>query len=405
MQGIVAKTKNDKLKTSFASLTRIVQIVGLLQEKSTPAKLKQRIEEWVKSTPQNEASSGQAVRKDLSVGFRQKTGMSIITLLDLIDTVLQDANCLAWIMLDKLDLLFIGDLEKLKTSITGLVQLLIEYSSRFKNIHFKIFLRTDIYRQLHIVNKSHLVSYTSDMKWRDPLLLKLLVSRAVSQPDVRAYCEEAVGEKVDVSAVIVGDDDYVRKVFFAIFELRMSNTGDKEDTRPNTHEWILKRLVDGLGTSYPRELIHLGNLAVARQREMDRTAGEHVSEKLISSRALKEAFEAVSAYRCDTYLYSEFPHLSKHIDVFRGSDSATFHREELYMLFEPLLPKGDEAIRAVHDTGLLKPIGRNVDSSRKFKIPLLYRTGLGITDRRGKLQLVPQQHSQEHNDMDAHNVN
>ncbi len=387
MQKIVDETKNERLKTTFATLSRIVDDVGLLQDKSTPAKLKQRIEEWVKPVaPQPVAGQQQDVGKVLTLSFRQKTGMSIVSLLDLIDTLLQDANCLAWLMLDKLDLLYIGDVEKLKTSITGLIQLLVEYSSRFKNVHFKMFLRTDIYRQLHIVNKSHLVSYTTEMKWRGHLLLKLFVSRAISNPTVRTYCEEFLREKVDITAIIMGDDDYVLRVFYAMFEPTMGGPGGKEGIKQaETHDWILKRLIDGLGISFPRELIHLGNLAVAKQREMNRAAGKHMSERLISAAAVKEAFKEVSSYRCDTYLYSEFPHLAKHFDVFRGSDSSTFHREELYMLFEPLAPNGDDAIRAVHDAGLLLPIGRNIDSSTKFKIPLLYKTGLGISDRRQKL--------------------
>ena len=45
---------------------------------------------------------------------------------------------------------------------------------------------------------------------------------------------------------------------------------------------------------------------------------------------------------------------------------------------------GDEAIRALYDTGLLQPLGHSVDSSVKFKVPLLYRSGLGVRDRRQK---------------------
>ena len=163
-----------------------------------------------------------------------------------------------------------------------------------------------------------------------------------------------------------------------------STTANPNPTATPTHQWILKRLVDGLGNSFPREIIHLGNMAVEKQREMNRAEGRHGSSHLISPKALKDAFQKMSAYRCDTYLYAEFPHLAKHFDVFRGSDSATFHREELYMLFEPLLPKGDEAIRAVHDVGLLIPVGKNVDSCSEFKVPLLYRAGLGVTERRPK---------------------
>ena len=110
--------------------------------------------------------------------------------------------------------------------------------------------------------------------------------------------------------------------------------------------------------------------------------GDHTSTHLISPRALREAFEGISTYRCDTYLYSEFPHLKQHFDVFRGSDSTMFHREELYMLFQPLSPNGDEAIRALYDTGLLTPLGKNLDSSKKFRVPLLYKIGLGMTDHR-----------------------
>src|SRR5271169_4203939 len=167
-----------------------------------------------------------------------------------------------------------------------------------------------------------------------------------------------------------------------------------------THDFIVKGWSEGMGNSFHRELIHLANRAVERQREMNRLEGNHTSTKLISIKALRDAFNSISLYRCDAYLYSEFPHLAKHFDVFRGSDCATFHREELYMLFEPLSPKGDEAIRAVYDTGLLHPLGSNVDSSRKFNVPLLYRSGLGITDRRRKPDRpkakYPYVHHQQH---------
>jgi len=210
-------------------------------------------------------------------------------------------------------------------------------------------------------------------------------------------------EKVDVTNVILNDDGYVKKVFYAIFEPTMSQSSNanQNPTATPSHQWILKRLVDGLGNSFPREIIHLGNMAVEKQREINRAEGRHTSSRLISPKALKDAFQKISEYRCDTYLYAEFPHLAKHFDVFRGSDSATFHREELYMLFEPLTPKGDEAIRAVHDVGLLIPMGKNVDSCSEFKVPLLYRAGLGVTERRPKPQTP---HKKESSSDDVVNV-
>ncbi len=378
----VQKGKNERLRESYETLHTILVNLGLRTETNPLKKVKLQLFGRPKAAPKAAAPAGVSAATD----FKHKTGMSIIALLEHVDVVLQETKGLAWLMLDKLDLLFVDDFPKLKSAITGLVQLLVQYGNQFKNIHLKIFLRNDIYRQLHIVNKSHLVSYSSDMKWPGHLLLKLLVARAVVDPHVRAYCEEQLGEKVDVSNVILGADDYVKRIFYTIFEPTM---GSSEATATPTDQWILRRLVDGTGSSFPRELIHLGNRAVEKQREMNRAANKHCSTKLISGKALKEAFEVISAYRCDTYLYSEFPHLSKHFDVFRGSDTAVFHRQELYMLFEPLGIKGDDAIRAVYDTGLLMPLGNNVDSSRKFKVPLLYRQGLGVSERRSYAKSRP----------------
>jgi hypothetical protein len=386
MKSLIDKHPKEDVKKAHAILKHLLVDVGLIEQKSISSKLSHVIHKYRQAREKKNAFARQ--EKYAGEGFKQKTGVSIIAMLEAIDLILRETNCTAWIMLDKLDLLYVDDIQKLRASITGLVQLLVQYGNQFKNIQFKIFLRNDIYRQLHIVNKSHLITYTTEMKWRGPLLLKLLVSRAVVDPHVRAYCEEMLGEQVDVTNVIVGADDYVLKLFNVIFE---SNVGAKATSRAEaetTHQWILKRLVDGMGNSFPRELIHLGNRAVERQRELNRIAGRHTSTRLIGGAALKDAFNLISQYRCDTYLYSEFPHLSKHFDIFRGSESAVFHREELYMLFEPLSPHGDEAIRQVFDVGLLQPLGNNVDSSKKFKIPLLYRSGLGITERRRRIPQV-----------------
>ncbi len=382
MRELVERKDDEKVTTAFKTLKRLLMDVGMREEKGTLARLRYRVERFQKGKSNN----GSSTKTDniLSAAFKKKTGSSIIAILDNVDTILQGTNCLVWLMLDKLDLLFVDDIERLRASIAGLVQLLVQYGNQFKNIHFKIFLRNDIYRQLHIVNKSHLVSYTTEMKWRGSLLLKVLVSRAVVDAHVRAYCEEQTGQKIDVTDVILGSDEFVERIFYTIFEPSMSAQHNGESRGPSTHQWILKRLIDGAGNSFPRELIHLGNRAVEKQREINRLVGRHSSSRLISAAALKEAFETVSQYRCDTYLYAEFPHLAKHFDVFRGSDTSVFHREQLTMLFEPLTPRGDEAIRAVFDVGLIGPLGTNVDSSRKFKVPLLYRKGLGITESRTK---------------------
>ncbi|MBI2618824.1 MAG: hypothetical protein HYW57_01955 [Ignavibacteriales bacterium] len=381
MEQIAEHSVNPKVKAHYAALARIVRQLGLIEASNSVGKLKERIDSLMEGAPQPSSTEPKEVGRQLSVSFRNQTGMAIITLLDTIDSLLQETKCLSWILLDKLDLLFFDDVERLRTSITGLVQLLVEYSDRFRNIHFKIFLRKDIYRQLRIVNKSHLVSYTNDMRWRSQWLIKLLVARAVSSPAVQSHCSQALGQQVDVGAVINGNDEFVLRVFYSIFESDMGIIR-REGVRSRTHEWMMKRLVDGLGMRFPRELIHLGNTAVALQKDLNRNEGPSSPGTLISARALRQAFVGVSEYRCETYLNAEFPHLARHFDALRGKEKPSFSRDELYGLFEKLTPSGDDAIRAIHDVGLMTPLGKNVDSALRFEIPLLYRSGLGITERR-----------------------
>ncbi|HLF13403.1 MAG TPA: hypothetical protein VI932_00755 [Bacteroidota bacterium] len=380
MRGFVERTQKSNLKKSFETLERVLVTLGLRKDERMFFKMKNVLSGMFGSS--GLGGNGQAAAGNTR--FKDRTGVSIIGLLEHVDLVLRETNSLAWMLLDGLDLLFVDDFPKLKASITGLVRLLVQYGNHFRNIHLKIFLRNDIFRQLHIANKSQLASYSSEMKWRESLLLKVLVVRAVDDQHVKSYCQEVLGDTVDVSAVILGSDEYVLKVFYAIFEPTLGQGKPGQAKPMPTHQWILRGLRDGTGSSFPRELIHLGNKAVEQQREMNRIGGNHLSTHLIGPEALREAFAMVSSYRCDTYLYSEFPHLSRHFDVFRGSDTTTFHREVLYMLFAPLSPNGDEAIRALYDTGLLQPLGRNVDSSMKFKVPLLYRPGLGVRERRPK---------------------
>ena len=220
MQHLASHTENSRIREQYASLSRIVRTLGLVEAANSVEKIKQKIDSLIES-PENSLPMSGEVGKRLSVSFRNRTGIAIITLLDIIDGLLQETKCLSWILLDKLDLLFFDDITKLRTSTAGLVQLLVEYSDRFKNIHFKVFLRRDIYKQLRIVNKSHLVSYTHDMRWRGPWLIKLLVARAVSDERVQKHCESIVGEQVDVGKVINGTDELVLKGFYSIFEERM----------------------------------------------------------------------------------------------------------------------------------------------------------------------------------------
>jgi hypothetical protein len=388
LQALVGSHPSPTLKSAFETVERVLDDLELSRGRSGISRLKQKLGSLIKNTDKPVIAQAEDFNRVLMMDFKHRTGMSVGAMLDQVDTILRETNSLAWVLLDKLDLLYMDDFEQLRAAVTGLVQVLVEHSNRFKNIHFKIFLRNDIYRQLRIVNKSHLVSYTTEMRWREVLLLKLLVSRAIADATVRSYCEEVTGEKIDVATIINGTEEDVLSIFYILFEATMGDS-TMDSNVPFTHVWLLRHLTDGMGNVYPREVIHLGNLAVEKQRDLNRQEGCHASTRLISSRALREAFAQVSVYRCDTYLYAEFPHLENHFNVFRGSDKATFTRDELVERFKDFTPNGDDAIRAIYDAGLITPLGRTVDSSMEFRVPLLYRIGLGISQRGAMIRSVP----------------
>jgi hypothetical protein len=389
MQDRVNKSNSPIIKNNFHAIVQLLTDIGLLQKGQNSFSFHNKIKELFsfRESTQNTTTDSSKI---VALYNKSKTGLNIISFLDLIDKILKESNCLVWILVDQIDLLYLDNLDRRKKAITALVQLLIEYSNRFSNINLKVFLRTDIYKELQIVNKSHLISMIIELKWTESLLLKLFVTRAVYDKNVRIYCENILKENLDVMRVIAANDEFIMKIFYTLFDNKI-NTNSKNVIQP--HSWIMKRLVDGLGLMYPRELIHLGNQTVSKQREINKNNRNIlindnesiICGSLLGSRAVKLGFEEVSKYRCDTYLYAEFPHLSKHFDKFRGKEKDKFSREELMDMFSNVSPDGNDAIHAVYETGLLRPSqNQNVDACRSFSIPYLYRSGFGIINRRNK---------------------
>lgn len=111
---------------------------------------------------------------------------------------------------------------------------------------------------------------------------------------------------------------------------------------------MMTRITDGLGGRYPRELINFGNFAKGVQEH-------HISDEncLIEGTSIKKAFGKMSEIKCDTYL-SEFPQLRKHFEKFQGKSKANYTRKELITLMRGLSPKGDDMIRALYETGIMK---------------------------------------------------
>lgn len=362
---IIKKSNSPTIIANYNYLHQLLQSIGLLHRetqrgKNILSKIKNYILEF-KTSPQN---------------YNTKKNLNVNVILEKIDKILKETNSYAWILIDQVDLLYLDDLSKRNKAITALIQLIIEYSNRYTNINLKIFLRTDIFKELNIVNKSHLVSSSIELIWTEELILRMLLARAIYDNSIKQFCEHKLKEYIDVPKIISGDYDLLMRVFYTIFQ------PDTEKGKFKLHRWMIRNLTDGLGKMYPREFIHLSNQAVAIQKDLLKNH-KYSDSYLISIKAVKSAFKYVSTYRCESFLYAEYPYLLEHFNKLKEFGYDTLTKEEFTNLFADLNPSGNDALLALYDTGLLQPNrNRTIYSATKYKIPDLYKYGFGLSRKR-----------------------
>ena len=293
--------------------------------------------------------------------------------------ILNDANGLlerrgrrAWILFDKVDELHPGRPAERKRALEGLVAEAMSVRRTFPRIEPRIFLRTDIWKDLDFTNKTHLVDRQVELSWSPLQLARILVKGAMTHADVAAYVTARVPE-ARTGADTLNDDSLLPALTTLLPD--KAYPGERE---ADILDWIYARVTDARGTAFPRETILLGNRARQRQLTLGETGD--VSSSLIGREAIRDAFSEVSTLRCDTYL-AEFPWLREHFARFAGRTQAEFTRDEVTAMMEGLEPTGTEMLTALYDVGLLRPVGGHVSTADVFEVPRLYRQGLGLVIR------------------------
>lgn len=148
-----------------------------------------------------------------------------------VDVQLGKKNKTVWILLDKIDELFANDTGIRKECIEGLFGAYIDLIARFKNIKFKIFLRTDIWNTLSFVNKSHLTDKTTTITWTSAALKELLIKRAMRSPLLQEYISDTIGSLWEVNSSACFDLIFPEKVY----------SGTRE---AKTMSWLIERSTD-----------------------------------------------------------------------------------------------------------------------------------------------------------------
>jgi hypothetical protein len=278
--------------------------------------------------------------------------------LGLLDRCLRDADLTAWIVLDRLDEAFQGfpltEIPALRALFRTYLDLL-----EFHRLKMKLFIRRDLFRKIvrgGFVNLTHVNARKIEIIWDEDDLLNLLCRRIrESAPLVEAL---GLRDKTD------------QEVFAALFPEQV----DVGERKPTTWSWMMSRIRDGNQIKPPRNLIDL--VSKAREAQLRREERESRTFEngvpLIEQDSLRRALVRLSAERVEDTLLAEAGTDAPLIERFRDGKA-----EHNTGSMATLLGVGESeigaAIRTLLELGFLEQTGET------YKVPMLYRDGLNIT--------------------------
>jgi hypothetical protein len=279
----------------------------------------------------------------------------------MLEAILRESNLTIWIALDRLDEAFQGYVNVEIPALRALLRTHLDMQE-VSNIHLKLFLRKDLFRKIifggfgGFVNLTHVNDRKIEIVWEDEDLKYLLIARIKDN--------ESLMRQLKLHRL---DDD---KVFARIFPDKVSQ-GKKQSM---TWKWMLSRIADGNSIVAPRNLIDLVEKSrEAQLRAENRVPREYMVDKpLIESDSVKQAYRLLSRARVEDTLLAEAADLITYLEKFRNK-KAEQNVDSLKALFKMNDEEVDVVIRKLREIGFLREVGST------YKVPILYREGLGIT--------------------------
>lgn len=276
----------------------------------------------------------------------------------ILNACLADLGITVWIALDRLDEAFQGYPEVERPALRALLRTYLDLLE-FDYIKLKLFVRKDLFRKVvqgGFVNLTHVNAKRLDIVWDEGDLKALLCNR------IRRDADFIIAFGTPASS----DDE--------VFNLLFPPQVDTGLRKPTSWAWMMSRIRDGNGTRPPRNLVDLAKKAQeVQQRAEDRNAQEFVAgSALIEADSMRKALQRLSEDRVNDTLLAEAAELAPLIERFRDGKA-----EHNATTLAALLSVTEEEVRAAAkpliELGFLEEIGD------VFKVPMLYRDGLNIT--------------------------
>jgi len=281
--------------------------------------------------------------------------------LRLLNLVLTELDHSVWIALDRLDEAFQGFPHAETPVLRALLRTYLDLAE-FKRLRLKLFVRKDLFRRIvheGFVNLTHVNARKVEIVWDDEDLLDLLCRRFRQNG---AFID-ALGASSDARAN--------EALFNAVFP-RHVNPGSRS---PTTWKWMLARIRDGHGIVAPRNLIDLVKSAQeAQQRAEHRVRSSYDAggnAGVIHSTAIKQGLAALSGERVADTIMAEAGRHAHLVERFRGG-RAEHDPASLAELLDVPIESVSVAVRPLVELGFLQ-------AGSTFKVPMLYRAGLKIT--------------------------
>ncbi|WP_296167776.1 hypothetical protein [uncultured Brevundimonas sp.] len=280
--------------------------------------------------------------------------------LGLLNRCLNETGKTAWVAVDRMDEAFQGYPDVEIPALRALFRTYLDFTE-FERIKLKLFVRQDLFRRIvgeTFVNLTHINDRKVDVIWDDEDLMSLLVRR-VRQG--KTFSERSNIDKVDDKAV-----------FYTVFPKKI----DAGKRQPETWTWMMGRIRDGNGAKPPRNLIDLATFAQdaqLRKEERDRAPRQFASGKaMIEAEPVRKALAVLSDRRVNDTLLAEARSLAPCVKKFRNGRSE--HNESS---IAAVLGEDIESARA--KIAQLKELGFLEEVGSSYKVPMLYRGGLNIT--------------------------
>lgn len=290
-------------------------------------------------------------------------------LLDTADRAFQSVGIRFWILFDRLDVAFVDSPDLERNALRALFRAYNDMRS-LENIVLKIFVRDDIWKRISsggFAEASH-ITRTTSIAWSEQGLLNLIALRLLNSQQLMQW--------------LGLDAEIVKASFEEQQELLRTILPDKVDTgkNPDTFEWMVTRVKDGLGVSAPRELIHLFEWIKDLQiKRLERGEPEPPERQLFDRAVFKDALKEVSKVRYTQTMVAEYPDLKPYMDRLEGQ-KAEQSLESLTALWQStpdvVIAQADRLI----SVGFFEK--RERKGATSYWIPFIYRGALKLVQGR-----------------------